>query len=151
MRRVAMDVVAPQHKAVDELLEGWGEWARQRRSGSCGSIESNYRSPWWQWHEPRTRIERRSSLPLAVEKVMREVPMGHRNALVLHYQRKKPPSAICNALALNYAAFPRFMFDARQMVLNLLRRHGVVLQSPPQSDPDDGCGLAGPAVLMAIT
>lgn len=148
--RVAMDQIAPEHRAVDEALEAWGEWGRNRRTGHCGSFEHAYRSPWWQWRYPEARIQRRSGLPLEIERVMVEVPAFHREALVLHYQRKKTPAVICKQLALRYEFFPKLMYDARAMVKNLLKRRGIVLQSS-EIGPDDGCGLAGPAVLAVAT
>ena len=120
---------------IDALLTNWGRWARMRmRQGHCASIEWRYRMRWRPDNAPTgwgdwSGVPAAPPLPpldaiaaLAVERVMRDVPSEHREALALHYVYRTDARFACRALAVRYADWERFLDDARSMCANRLRR-----------------------------
>lgn len=120
-----VDIIAPQHEEIHADLERWGAWNRDRyRPKSCTSMEKNYhRGRGDQAAEyPKLPV----SLPASaknrqVDRAVIRLPMQHRETVRLFYVEKKAPMAICRLIVLRWADFPRWMFDCRCMVLNVLR------------------------------
>ena len=124
--KCAVDVVAPQHDVIHADLERWGTWNRDRyRPGSCTSMEKNYR---------RTRANDQGMeyprLPIAmpinprnreIDRAVLRLPEQHRETVSLFYVKRKPPELICRLVVVRWTHFPRWMFDCRAGVLNLLR------------------------------
>ena len=126
---------APDAVGIHAKLQNWGRWVRTRPvQGHCASIEHRYRSKlrpdetptgWGDWltaspMPPMPPIDELSAL--AVERVMRHVPKGHRAALKLHYVLRMPYKLACKRLHLGYDRWERFVYDAQLMVANRLHQ-----------------------------
>ena len=118
---------------IEDILMNWARWVRVRQvQGHCASIEHRYRmksradstpTGWGDWlitppSRPALPVDALSAL--AVERVMRLVPRGHRKALKLCYVFNMPNKLICLRLVIRLADWDRFLVDARCMVANLL-------------------------------
>lgn len=119
--RVAVDEVKPEHRAIHADLERWGAWNRERKSaGTCESLEKNF-------DDDGGRTTKRSTVSLptdprlvAIEAVMRRMHYGHHLCIKLFYAKRLEPNKICHAIDIRYEDFAQWMYDARQMVINLL-------------------------------
>ena len=119
---VPADVVPPQHQDIHTDLERWGEWNRERRQiGHCRSVEHRYETGGRQVKPPQI------SLPInprnqQIDRAVYRLPEQHRESVRLYYVIRWEPRRICKAMAIHRTAFPRWMFDCRAMVLNILRK-----------------------------
>lgn len=129
--RLTIEKVEAEIMDVDVMLQNWARWARDRAiQGHCASIEWKYRKKlrpdmtqtgWGDWGEapPMPILPPIDALQaLAVERVMRYLPEGHRRALVLFYVARLPYKGCCKRLHLAYDRWDRYLADAQAMVLN---------------------------------
>lgn len=115
-----VDVVAPQHEAVHAELGRWGTWnALRYRAAICASVEGRYREP----TAPATG-EAVDPLIMAVERAVLRIPKDYRDTVRMFYVTRETPSYICRRFVLRPRAFPEWMFTARAMTCNQLRRQG---------------------------
>jgi hypothetical protein len=118
--RLPVDVVAEQHQEIHAELERWGAWNAERyKPASVGSVESRYREA--------TAKATADSIPpsiMAIERAVLRMPRPHRDIIRMFYVTRDSPSYICRAHVLRPRTFQTWMFNARAMVVNLLRRHG---------------------------
>lgn len=118
---------------IHAMLENWSRWVRVRQvQGHCFSIEHRYlprfrpdNTPtgWGDWLStpplpPLPLIDTQQAL--AVERVMRHIPAGHRSALRLHYVARLPYRLACKRLHIRYDMWGKFLADAQRMVENRL-------------------------------
>jgi DNA-directed RNA polymerase specialized sigma24 family protein len=120
-----VDLIAPQHEALDSDLVAWGRWSRERRARiKCGSAEGAYRAGYRSWHYP-TAAEMMPSLPNPraqdLDRAILRIANQHRELLRMHYVDLRQATVICRQLALRWETFGQWMFDARAMVINQLR------------------------------
>jgi hypothetical protein len=144
-RKIPQDEVAPQHQEIHALLGRWGSWnADKYRANSCYSVESRYR-------EQTARATGYSVDPLLieVERAVLGLPVVYRDTIRAFYVTRESPSYICKMINMpdirvkqehagrvkpDYAgavmsskcrAFVAWMFTARAMVINLMRRNAA--------------------------
>ena len=121
--RIAVDEVKPEHFIIHNDLERWGAWNRERyQSGTCESIEKNFDND-----GGRTSKRSTVSLPtdprlVAIEAVVARMHYGHHNCIKLFYAKRLKLNTICHVVGIKYEDFSQWMYDARQMVVNLLER-----------------------------
>lgn len=134
-QRTPVDVIAEQHRDIHADLERWGAWNRERKQqGTANSIEGEYDSS-------GGREVKRSTISLPanprhgqLERVVRQMQMRvpqHGETIKLFYAGARSgkngrvvpasPMTICHVMLLRFEAFPKWMFDCRSMVVNLLR------------------------------
>lgn len=128
-RRQPQNVVAPQHQEIHTELDRFGRWNRERyEAGTCASMEKLYYRGGRDATPPATAAKPTDPLLLALDSVVRHMTMSvpqHGHTLKLYYVKRKDPERICHVMVIRYEDFPKWMFDCRAMVVNLLRRDGV--------------------------
>jgi len=128
-QRTPVDVIAPQHIEIHVDLERWGAWNRERKQqGTCSSVESEYDSS-------GGRETKRSTVSLPanprhgqIDRVVRQMRMRvpqHGETVTLFYAKRRSPLDICHVMLLRFEDLPKWMFDCRAMVINLLRLEGL--------------------------
>lgn len=118
--RCPVDVIAPQHQDVHALCERWGAWNAERyRAGTSGSVESRYRE-----QTPHATGDGVDPRMIQVERAVLRMPKDYRDTVRMFYVTRTDPRTICKIFTLRYEAFGPWMFTARAMIVNLLRRHG---------------------------
>jgi hypothetical protein len=124
-----LDVVAPEHEAIDDDLNGWGRWSRERRKRlKVGSAERNCQSRVRDHHYPTYEEMMPSILNprhLEIDRAVLKVPYEHQRCLKMHYVDMRIAWIICRQLRIRPGDFGHWMRDARCMVLNILRREGL--------------------------
>jgi hypothetical protein len=117
-----VDEVAPQHVPIHGRLLRWGIWNRTRRNNAgLASIEGLYTK----CGTPASTAPMAADPDLvAIERAVLHLPMQHMDAIRRLYVKNESPFTVCRVLHMRYEAFPEFMFTARAMVVNLLRRQG---------------------------
>jgi hypothetical protein len=120
--RVPVDEVAPQHMVAHGLLIRWGLWCNSRSSGSSlASAEALYSGKGML--PPATAPLGADPQVMLVERCVIRMPMQHGDTLGMLYVRRLSPSSICRAMNLQFERWPKWIFDARCMLVNLMRRH----------------------------
>jgi len=119
--RVPVDVIAPKHFVVHSQLVRWGTWSWSRgRGSSLASAESLYSGKGGT--PPSTAPMAADPQIMAVERALIRMPMQHADTLRMLYAQRLTPGSICKALHLRYEGWGSWIFMARCMVVNLLRR-----------------------------
>ena len=117
--RCPVDVVATQHVDIHAELERWGRWNADPYKAASSSIVERYIPP-----TPPATGHGVDPRLIALERAVLRLPAKHRDTVRLFYVAREDARTICRILKLRYEGFPSWMFIARAMVLNLLRRHG---------------------------
>jgi hypothetical protein len=118
--RTPVDEVAPQHADVHALLIRWGNWNRERsKGGSLAPLYSTAGTP------PTTTPTACDPLIIETEKCVLRMPKKYATILRDLYVYRCTPYSICDYRHLRFEAWFSWVFRARAMVVNLLRRHGV--------------------------
>jgi hypothetical protein len=133
--------IPPEHQGIHQKLQSWGRWChKHRHAAHCYSLEGAYRAPRGAEIEWETAIPPPSPQPrpddlegLAVELIWRLIPhsLGHRTALKLVYVWGCDTKSCCRQLHIKYHLWPKLIYRARQMALNLL----LTNQQPKQILP----------------
>lgn len=127
--RVPKDVIAPEHVEVHADLERWGSWNRERfQLGTCASMEKDYFKGGRDATPPATAPMLVNPHILRVERVVILVGVHvpqHGECIRQFYIRRSDPYLICRLLEIRWEDFPRWTYDCRQAVLNVLAVGGI--------------------------
>lgn len=121
--RVAIDEVKPEHFIIHADLERWGAWNREPSlvgKGTCNSIEKRFYRGGRDTTPASTAPAATDPRLAAIDVVVRRMHYGHQTCIRMFYAKRLKPNTICHAIEIRYEDFPTWMYDARQMVLNLL-------------------------------
>lgn len=123
-QRVAVDVIATQHREIHRQLERWGAWSRERRQqGHCRSIEHRFEAGGRDVKPPVVSLPPDPVL-WRIDRAVRDMPMQHGDTIRMFYGKRCSPRTICVVLALRFEDFGTWMHTARCMVLNIMREQG---------------------------
>jgi DNA-directed RNA polymerase specialized sigma24 family protein len=121
---VPIDEIAVQHQEIHADLQQWGRWNYTKRErSSLASIEGlyeKYRTA--KATSPGELIDLRS---IEVERAVLKMPKMYRDTLRLVYVQEVSSYTICRIFKVRYEAYVAWMFTARCMVKNLLRRNAA--------------------------
>jgi hypothetical protein len=123
--RTPVDDVAPQHVGVHGLLIRWGRWVSQR--GKKSSLPSFSLYSGTGGTPPSTAPMAADIQLVAVERSVLRMPMQHADTVRMLYVRRLTANSICQAMRMRYEAWPDWSFSCRAMVVNRLRREGVIV------------------------
>jgi len=121
--RVPLDVIAEQHLGVHALLIRWGLWSGSRGSASLASVEVF--STGKGGTPASTAPMSADPQIMAVERAVLRMPTQHRSTVRMLYVQRLTVLSICKAMHLRYEGWEPWIYTARCMVVNLLRRNGA--------------------------
>lgn len=114
---------------IHDALLNWARWCQDKwRPNHAYSAEGRYRPEAGNVHEglaPRNRIDTLKAE--AVNQGLLSVPADHRRVLLFRYYLWMPDGHIAKALGLKKPDYPRFIRDARLMLLAILQANGMPL------------------------
>ena len=114
--------VEPSQLPIHERLRNWSRWVVPRIGSGVSPMLRGYRGHAWQWHTPEFRETCDVLDAVVIEKIVAKLPERHRTALRWSYVYRCTPAIAARELALSCDGLYRHVRDARQMVMNMLRK-----------------------------
>jgi DNA-directed RNA polymerase specialized sigma24 family protein len=121
---VPIDEIAIQHEEIHADLQQWGRWNYTKRErSSLASIEGLYEK--YRTAKATAQGELIDLRSIEVERAVLKMPKMYRDTLRLVYVQEVSSYTICRIFKVRYEAYVAWMFTARCMVKNLLRRNAA--------------------------
>lgn len=110
----------PDHQVdIHNRLNNWASWCRvSPRAWSQHPLWKQYRSNWRQWHVPEYRPACDLLDALNIERHVRVLPRGHREAIRWYYVYGGNPLGMARQLGVTKDMLSKFVEDGRSMLKN---------------------------------
>lgn len=125
--RVPVDEVAPGQLTAHAWFIRWGRWQGTRPSSpGLASIEGLYVKA---GTPPSTAPMASDPTLMAIEVVVLDMPIPHRDTMCMLYVRRLTPYTICRSLkpGLRYESWPNWIFSCRAMAQRMAYEIGYSL------------------------
>jgi hypothetical protein len=121
MKRDDVDLfVVPDGQLSTHIrLENWSRWVTPGSGSSVCPMFRMAKSNARQWHVPELRPTCNTKDAQHIEKVVRGLPVTHRELVRWYYVARTPEMKVRRKLGLTRQDLVRLVIDARQMVQNL--------------------------------